>query len=241
MVHEMIEFENVHFGYSIRALPESAGPLGVGGRLWKRGRQSEIVVLDNFDLKIMEGERVALVGHNGAGKSTILRLMAGVFQPQKGTVRVSGKIATILSVNAGLFPQATGYQNITLRCALAEFDNEKEVREDVEDFTEMGSFLHLPISQYSAGMKMRLAFALATCGNPDILVMDEWVQVGDESFRDKAAARLSTMVGKSSTLVLASHNKEVVRTNCTKIVEMEQGRVVQQGPIDRFPHFASQA
>ena len=241
MGHEVIRFENVSFSYPLGRVPFVVRQTSVGGRFLSSGGKTSVGVLEDFSLSIHSGERVALVGRNGSGKSTILRLMAGVFQPQRGKITIEGRVSTILNMSAGLLMRASGYENIRLRCRLMEIDNIDEVTADVESFTELGSFLNLPLSQYSAGMRMRLAFALATNISPDILIMDEWVQVGDSEFKEKALARLTKLTESSSTLIVASHNKQLIAEFCNRIIALERGTIVRQGPVSEFPGYSTAA
>ncbi len=196
-----------------------------------------MLALENVNISIYKGDRVALVGHNGAGKSTLLRLIAGIYHPQKGSVTIRGKIASILNLNAGMVANLSGLKNIKLRCDLLGLDSCEEVYEDIKEFSELGDYLELPIRQYSAGMRMRLAFAMATAVKPDILLMDEWINAGDEKFREKTKERMEKFVDSSSTLVLASHNRNIVKNTCSRIIRIEHGIVVKDGPIGEFPFF----
>ena len=200
----------------------------IGGRIiWGRKQPMEVLALDDINLTIRRGERVALIGHNGAGKSTMLRVIAGIYPPTVGSVRVRGKVATLLNPGAGMKQSASGYENIVLRGVLQGM-SERDVKSkmgEIEEFTELGDFLRLPISQYSQGMRLRLAFAIATLDRPDVILIDEWVNAGDSSFRQKALDRLNQFIGDETTLVLASHNTAVVESMCNKKIRFVNGRI----------------
>ena len=203
-----------------------------GARSLTRDHNRIVVqALADISLYIDHGERVGLVGHNGAGKTTLLRVLAGVYEPSAGRIAVDGKVSTLLDASLGLNPEATGYENILLR-GLYMGLHPREIRTlapAIADFTELGDFLHMPVRTYSAGMMIRLGFAVATATKPEILLMDEWLLAGDAQFLDKARQRIDTFVSQSQILVLASHSLEVIRKWCRKVVWLEGGRVILAG------------
>lgn len=184
--------------------------------------------LEDVTLSIEHGDRVGLVGHNGAGKTTLLRVLAGVFEPSAGEVQVEGEVSALLDVNLGLNPDATGHENIFLRglyLGLRPADI-RRLAPAIAEFTELGEFLHMPVRTYSAGMTLRLAFAVATATRPEILLMDEWLLAGDAQFLEKARGRINTFVSQSQILVLATHALNIIAEWCTKVVWLESGRIV---------------
>lgn len=220
------------YGAGSRSLKKSLLSIGTGSRISRDARDRITVhALRNLSLTIAEGDRVGVVGPNGAGKSTLLRTIAGIYEPAQGSVQVNGKITTLFSLNVGIEQEATGYENIVLR-GLAAGLNRQEIEEHVEDianFTELGDYLNLPLHTYSAGMRMRLAFAISTAVDPDILLMDEWVGAGDARFMAKAQKRLNTRIDNARVLILASHNSNLLGRVCTKIIELKDGRIHQSG------------
>jgi lipopolysaccharide transport system ATP-binding protein len=200
-----------------------------GGRVARSATDRVVVrALDEIDLECREGDRVGLVGPNGSGKSTLLRVIAGSYEPVSGTVDVSGRVATMLSVWLGMNTEATGYENIFLRgtiMGLTRRDIEPMV-EDIAAFTELGEFLDMPLRTYSSGMAMRLAFAISTSVSADIILMDEWLSVGDVNFAEKAKRRLTALVDNARILVLASHQPDLIREQCNRIVRLDRGRLV---------------
>jgi lipopolysaccharide transport system ATP-binding protein len=192
-----------------------------------------VQALYNVSLRITEGERVGLLGGNGAGKSTLLRVVSGVYRPTSGTATVTGTVGTLIDISLGINPEATGRQNIFFRGAMLGISN-KDIRarfDDIVKFSELGEFIEAPVRTYSSGMQLRLAFAVSTILTPEILVMDEWLAVGDRGFREKAEERLQQVVSATRILVIASHSRELLEETCTRGVLLEKGEVVKDGPI----------
>jgi ABC-2 type transport system ATP-binding protein/lipopolysaccharide transport system ATP-binding protein len=190
--------------------------------------------LNDVTLDVEDGERIALIGANGAGKTTLLRVLAGIYGPTRGRVYTSGRISALLSVSVGLNPEATGRENIILRGIYMDI-HPREMRERVDEiaeFTELGAYLDMPVRTYSAGMMVRLGFAVSTCVHPEILLMDEWLSAGDASFMAKAQQRMEQFVDSSSVMVLASHSQDLLRKWCNRGLLLRQGRVESYGAID---------
>ena len=189
--------------------------------------------LKDISLHIKPGQRVALIGHNGAGKSTLLRVMANIYKPDSGNVTVRGRMPTLLNTGAGMQMKMTGYENIHV-CGVLRGMTEREVEKalpDIEEFTGLGHFLKMPVNRYSQGMRLRLAFAIATAMEPDILLIDEWMKVGDQDFQKKADQRLRGFVDKAHILVLASHNLQVIGQMCDIAVTLVKGRIQNIRPV----------
>jgi ABC-type polysaccharide/polyol phosphate transport system ATPase subunit len=210
----------------------------VGGLFRKDKSQAgadtfSVTALHEISLQFKDGDRVGLIGHNGAGKSTLLRTLAGCYWPTSGTLTVDGRIMPVLSLGCGVDGDFTGLENITLY-GLHLGLSRKEIAEKTEDiaaFTELGSFLHLPVRAYSAGMLLRLTFAVATSVKPDILLIDEVFGTGDTSFYEKARRRMETMLAASNVFVLATHGLHLVKEDCNKACVLEKGRCVFFGPV----------
>jgi ABC-2 type transport system ATP-binding protein/lipopolysaccharide transport system ATP-binding protein len=190
-----------------------------------------VQALDRVSFTLNHGDRVGLVGHNGAGKTTLLRVLAGIYEPNEGRVEIEGSIAPLFDITLGMDPESSGYENIMLRgLFLGLTDREIHDRlDDISAFTELGDFLKLPIRTYSAGMRMRLAFAVATSIHPDILLLDEGIGAGDAGFLQKAKQRLDDFTSKAAIIVLASHSEDLLSRMCQTSVLMEHGRVLQVG------------
>lgn len=190
--------------------------------------------LDNIDLRLESGDRIGLIGHNGAGKSTLLRIMAGIYAPTSGTMSCEGKIVPLLDISLGMDDNSTGLQNIRLRgLLLGMSDSEIQAKQqEIADFCELGDYLDLPPRTYSSGMRVRLAFAVSTAVDADILLLDEVMGVGDASFMNKAKARLQDLHHRSEIVVLAMHANAEIRRMCNKVLWMDHGRVRAFGPTE---------
>jgi ABC-type polysaccharide/polyol phosphate transport system ATPase subunit len=190
--------------------------------------------LRDVNLRVDPGEAVALLGHNGSGKSTVLRLVAGVYRPTTGTLRTRGRITAVIELGAGFHPELTGAENIRLYGAVLGLTRRElaEQYEDIVEFAGMGDSLDTPIKYYSSGMEARLAFSVAVCLQPAILLLDEVLAVGDAEFRARCLARLRTFRELGGTLLLVSHELEQVRALCTRGVWLRDGRVMLDADID---------
>lgn len=191
-------------------------------------RSTVVPALKNLSFSLEAGERLGLVGANGAGKSTLLKLLYGIYEPDQGSVQVNGQVNALFNINLGFRPEATGRRNIRLRGLMqgwSEEEIEKRTNEIIE-FSELGEFIDLPYKTYSQGMAARLAFATATALKPDILLMDEWIGAGDPAFQRKARARMTRLADRASAIILASHNLNLLRKTCTRILELEKGKRV---------------
>ena len=243
-----IDLENVVVSFPVydqgaRSLKKRIISATTGGRIESdadSGKISVVQALDGVNLSLRHGDRVGLVGHNGAGKTTLLRVLAGIYEPTIGTAKITGHAAPLFDVALGMDPESTGYENIVLRgLFLGLSHNAINARVDeIAEFTELGSFLELPIRTYSAGMRMRLAFAVSTSIEPDILLLDEGIGAGDAAFLEKASRRLKEFTEKAAIIVLASHSEGLIRQMCDKAVLMEHGKVLQLGDTnDVLEHY----
>jgi lipopolysaccharide transport system ATP-binding protein len=205
------------------------------GRLAKDQQQRVVVrALSNINLRLSSGDRLGLVGSNGAGKTTLLRVLAGIYEPVLGNLHVKGSLNALLDPNLGMNVELTGRENILLRGLYNGLPRSAlpRLEEDVAEFAELADFLDLPVRIYSAGMVVRLGFALATAITPQILLMDERFLAGDAAFLEKARHRLEEMVRGADILVLSSHQTGIVRNWCTRVVWLDQGQIVADGPAD---------
>jgi len=222
-------YENSH-----RSLKKAVLNVTTGGRLGQdAGKKTIVTALADLNFTFGHGERVGLVGHNGSGKTTLLRTLSGIYAPVRGTLVTQGRIASLLDVSLGLDPDASGFENIYLRGILDGLSPAR-IRskvDDIADFTDLGNYLTLPVRTYSSGMMLRLAFAISTSIEADILIMDEWLSVGDANFQEKAGARLTELVGKASIVVLATHDPGLIDRVCTRRIVMEHGRMVSDESV----------
>ncbi len=217
----------------------------VGGQLGRSGgdndgpektRRVVVQALRHLDFRVGSGERLGIVGRNGAGKSSLLRVLGGIYEPVAGRIHVGGTINTLLDTNFGMNLDLTGRENITLRGRYVGLSASgiEALEADVEAFAALGPFMELPVRLYSSGMVVRLGFGLATAIAPQVLLMDEWFMAGDSKFRDKAHARLETVVRGAEILVLTSHMPGVLQHWCTRLLWLESGRIVADGPVDEI-------
>ena len=235
-----IKLDNVGVDFTIyqasaRLLRKTLLRTAVGGFVKTTDDKGHVVVsaLRNVTLDIQSGERVALLGHNGAGKTSLLRAMTGIYSPTSGVMQVSGRRMPLLEIGLGLDEEASGYENILLRgllIGLTRSEIEKKI-DDIAAFSELGDFLDLPIRTYSSGMMLRLMFSIATSVEADILLMDEWLGTGDQEFVVKANLRLYELVDRSHILLFASHNLVLLEKLCNRALVLEGGRVVFDGPV----------
>lgn len=196
---------------------------------------NDFVALSNVSFNVYKGEIVGLVGLNGAGKSTLLKIIAGVLKPTEGIVNVKGTIAPLIEVGAGFDPELTARENIFLNGAILGYDKNfmQEKFDDIVDFSELKNFIDVPVKNFSSGMYARLGFAIATMVQPDILIVDEVLSVGDYKFQKKCENRIQMMINNGVTVILVSHDIGIIKNLCTKAVWLEYGHVKDIGPVDR--------
>ncbi|KVF19101.1 ABC transporter ATP-binding protein [Burkholderia vietnamiensis] len=235
-----IELKNVTLNLPIydvqgRSLKKQVLRMGRRNRI-AEGSDGVIVVraLDDVSFRFDRGDRVGLIGHNGAGKSTLLRAMAGIYPPTAGDLSCDGKVVPLLDISLGMDENSTGMQNIRLRGLLLGMSDDEIRRKqsDIADFCELGDYLDLPIRTYSSGMRVRLAFAVSTAVDAEILLLDEVMGVGDASFMHKAEARLADLHSRAEIVVLAMHSNAEIRKVCNKVLWMEKGKVRAFGPVE---------
>jgi lipopolysaccharide transport system ATP-binding protein len=235
-----IEFNNVCIDFPIynangRSLKKRLMQVATGGQLGS-DQQGRVVVraLEDLSFTLKDGDRVGLLGHNGAGKSTLLRLLCGVYEPSSGSARINGVIGSLIDISLGIDSEATGRENIYFRGGLLGM-TKAEIRKQINDiieFSELGNFVDMPMRTYSSGMHLRLAFAVSTILRPEILLMDEWLSVGDEGFKHKAEQRMTELVQATNILVIASHSREVILQTCNRAIWLEHGRIRMDGDPD---------
>jgi lipopolysaccharide transport system ATP-binding protein len=217
------------YGTKSRSLKHTFIRAATGGVLARDAADRVVVkALNHINFEFKEGDRVGIVGHNGSGKSTLLRVIAGTYEPVHGEISVEGKVASMLSIAVGMESEATGLENIYLRGTVMGL-KPKQIEalvDGIAEFSELGDYLQMPLRTFSSGMYMRLAFAISTSVPADIIVMDEWLSVGDAAFSEKAQQRMHDMIGRSKILFLASHDETLIRKNCNAIIRLERGQLV---------------
>jgi ABC-type polysaccharide/polyol phosphate transport system ATPase subunit len=207
----------------------------IGGNIVNDGSHISIVrALDQVSFTLERGDRLGLIGPNGAGKSTLIRVLADIYAPTAGRLERQGTLIPMFDIGMGFDQEATGYENIFLRGMMMGLTR-REIAARIDEiaaFSELDEYLDLPIRTYSAGMTLRLMFSIATSVAGDIILMDEWIAVGDESFQGKAQKRMLELTGKAGILVIASHDPNTLRRHCTLGMRLEKGRVVDFGAIE---------
>ena len=205
----------------------------LGGRLAHHSKALYVEALNGVSCRVEKGQRLGVIGKNGAGKSTLLKVVAGVYPPTKGTVSVTGKITPFTDINLGMDHEATGRENIIYRMIFMgrTFREAHDMVDQIVEYSELGSLIDMPVHTYSQGMFMRLAFAISTSVNPEIMIMDEMIGVGDRHFMEKANRKIQTLVDNASILMIASHNREIIKQFCTHAVWLENGHVKNFGEV----------
>lgn len=226
----VIKFENVVKKFSLQNQKtfKEFIPALLKGEETKKG----FTALDNISFKIKKGEVVGIIGPNGSGKSTILKLIAGVMSPTSGKISVHGKVSPLIELGAGMHPELTGYENIYLNGAILGLSR-KEIDKNIEsiiDFSEIREFINQPVKHYSSGMYMRLAFSIAIHVNPEILLVDEILAVGDSDFQAKCFARMEEFKkSKDVTIIFVSHSMETIKSFCTKAIYINHSKIIASG------------
>ena len=202
----------------------------------KQLRYREFWALRDISFHVRKGERVGILGLNGAGKSTLLKCIAGVLKPAEGSVEVTGNVVPLLELGAGFDKEYTGAENIYLYGTMLGFSKPflKEKFNDIVEFSELGDFINVPVKNYSSGMKARLGFSIATVVDPEILILDEVLSVGDAKFKKKSAKKLKSMMKQGVTVLLVSHSTEQVLQICNRAIILEHGRLVASGKAEKI-------
>ncbi len=196
------------------------------------GEVKGVKAIQDLSFNVLKGERVGLIGRNGSGKTSLLQILAGIYVPDRGSVEIKGKTTNVINVNLGMNLEATGNRNITLRGLAGGISRDEIEREraSIAAFSELEEFLDMPIHTYSAGMRMRLNFSIATAFSPEILILDEWLSTGDSAFREKAKDRMKEFIGRAGILILASHSHSMLEEVCERTIWLESGRLIMDGP-----------
>ena len=227
----MIHVENVSVRYlmtydRVKSIKEYLVQL-VKGKI----KYEEFWALKNVSFHVEKGDVVGLIGHNGAGKSTMLKVISGILKPTGGSVTARGNVVPMLELGSGFDHDLTGRENIFLNGAILGYSEKylKEKYDEIVEFSELGKFIDVPIRNYSSGMLMRLAFSIATVVNPEILIVDEILAVGDAAFQEKSKARMKELMGGGTTVLFVSHSLDQIREMCNKVVWIEHGEVKMMG------------
>jgi len=218
------------YGAGSSSLKKTLAASVTGGRFGRETGITVVQALGDINLELRNGDRLGLIGHNGAGKSTLLRVLAGVYEPSAGEFSRQGTVASLIDPSLGIETDASGLENIILRGLVMGMSRRQIERlvPDICEFSGLGEYINMPVRTYSTGMMMRLAFSISTSVEADILIMDEWLSVGDAEFTEKAEQRMKDVVKKSGILILASHSPQLIEKECNMVLHLEHGRVAQQ-------------
>ena len=205
-------------------------------RLQGKMHYKEFYALKNLNFEIQTGEVVGLIGNNGAGKSTLLKVISGILQPTRGSILTDGKVVPMLELGSGFDYDLTGKENIFLNGAILGYSEAflKKKYDEIVAFSELENFIHQPVRNYSSGMVMRLAFSIASLVNPDILIVDEILSVGDAAFQKKSFARMKELIDCGTTVLLVSHSAEQIRALCNRVIWLDHGQIVASGKTDEI-------
>ncbi len=234
-----IELDQVSLNYPIygmnaRSLKTSILEIATGGKLLKGTKTIEVEALKNIDFKLVSGDRLGLIGHNGSGKTSLLKVLAEIYEPSSGKVKIQGKSTCLFDIMVAMDADLTGYENIYLRGLVLGL-SKKQIENlipEIEAFAELGEFIKMPLKSYSSGMLLRLAFGIITSVPAEIILIDEVVNVGDSGFKEKAKARVTNLIHQSEILVLSTHDHTLIQQFCNKAMWLEHGRIREFGPIE---------
>lgn len=230
--HISVEFPVFHV--SARSFKKNFIRMATGGNVSKDANEHFVVrSLSDVSLSIQHGDRIGLIGHNGSGKSTLLRLLAQIYEPTSGRLHIAGKVSPMLDLMHGIEQEFTGYENIVMRGTILGIDR-KKIKENMQAIAEMtglGDYLSMPVRTYSSGMMVRLAFAISTSIEPDILLIDEIFGAGDANFMEKARQKMISLLKESNIVVIATHSDTLIKEFCNKALLLEGGRVKYFGPV----------
>ena len=229
----MIKAENLWKSYPMRRDRPGFKEFVINAPKFLKDNNNRFWALRGVSFEVKKGESLGIIGRNGAGKSTLLTLLLGVAQPTEGSVTISGKKTPLLELGAGFHPDLTGIENIIINGVLLGH-TEAEIlarRDAIADFAELGEFINMPIRTYSSGMHMRLAFSIAIHTSPEVLLMDEILSVGDESFQKKSGKALLELIKGGVTTVYVSHSMEAIKKICNRVIWLEQGEIRSEGEV----------
>jgi lipopolysaccharide transport system ATP-binding protein len=238
MTQKVIQINNLCVDFKLyessRSLRKVALRSLIGGSYKNIGSNITLRALSNISLSINKGEQVGLVGSNGSGKSTLLKVLSGIYTPVSGSISLTGKVGSLIDISAGIEPEASCLINIRL-LGLVRGLSLKEIKKlenSIIEFSDLGEHINLPFKNLSTGMSMRLLFSVATTIVPDILILDEIIGTGDENFKKKASKRLNEIVSGNNTLVLASHDLDLLKRTCNRILILNKGNLIYDGNVN---------
>ena len=233
MAETVLKVENVSMKFNLSKEKHDSLKEYFIAMLRRELQYNEFWALSDVSFELERGDRLGILGFNGAGKSTLLKVIAGVFKPTIGTVEREGVLAPLIELGAGFDPQYTGMENIYLYGACLGYSHKfiDEKLDQIIEFSELKDFIDVPLKNYSSGMKARLGFAIATIVEPDMLILDEVLSVGDAKFKKKSENKLMSLLDKNVTVLFVAHNTEQVRKLCNKAIILEKGKMIASGDV----------
>lgn len=243
MEENIIELKNVSMHFRMDSTRINSLKEYVTTALRGKLKFKDFVALDDVSFSVKRGETLGLIGHNGAGKSTTLKVISGIMKPTSGEVTVHGSIVPMLELGAGFDMDLNGRENIFLNGAILGYSKEflKEKYDEIVEFSEIGEFIESPIRNYSSGMMARLAFSVASVVEPEVLIVDEILAVGDANFQEKSKNRMMELMGGGTTVLFVSHNLDQIRQMCDKVIWLEHGKIIAEGtPKEICDEYAKQ-
>lgn len=230
----LLERVDLHLPFIGGSSNSKEGVARVGGTIARTARRPYVAALRDIDLTVASGDKIAVLGHNGAGKTSLLRVISGIYSPTRGNCTITGRVSALLSSTVGMSTQNTGRANIRQACAMFDVPRASMAafEKDVITFSELGDYIDLPVSAYSAGMRIRLGFSIVSGLDPEILVIDEVLSAGDMAFAQKAQARIVAMIDRSHALIVSSHSASLMRMFCNRALWLERGEIRMDGAFD---------
>ena len=228
---EIIKADHVSMNFRMNANHTTSMKEWIIAKLKGELRYQDFYALNDVSFSIERGEIVGIIGTNGSGKSTLLKCVSGIYKPTGGQVVTAGRVAPMLELGSGFDYELSGQENIFLNGAIMGYDEKflKARYDEIVAFSELEDFIYQPIKTYSSGMLMRLAFSVATLVDPEILIVDEILAVGDERFQKKSSARMMSLMGGGTTVLMVSHNLEQIRKMCSRVIWLDKGRIRMNG------------
>lgn len=228
---EIIKVDHVSMNFRMNVNHTTSMKEWVIAKLKRQLKYQDFYALNDVSFSVNKGEIVGIIGTNGSGKSTLLKVISGIYKPTAGSAVTAGRVAPMLELGSGFDYELSGQENVFLNGAIMGYSEDflKEKYEEIVEFAELGEFIHQPLKTYSSGMMMRLAFSVATLVDPEILIVDEILAVGDERFQKKSYERMMQLMGGGTTVLMVSHNLEQIREMCSRVIWLNKGQVQMNG------------
>ena len=231
---EIIKVDHVSMNFRMNVNHTTSMKEWVIARLKHQLKYQDFYALNDVSFSVQQGEIVGMIGTNGSGKSTLLKVISGIYKPTKGSAVTAGRVAPMLELGSGFDYELSGHENIFLNGAIMGYSEDflKSKYDEIVEFAELGDFIEQPLKTYSSGMMMRLAFSVATLVDPEILIVDEILAVGDERFQKRSHDRMMSLMGGGTTVLMVSHNLDQIRDMCSRVIWLNKGQVRMNGSTD---------